>query len=231
MIRTTPDPARASQVRAFEDFGLLPVLFGATLSSVVDRKAVNALYTRYLSTDQTMIVYVPNLPTGASVELPACESLHFLTLAQSCQVSIWPAGYARLSRAVPGLAAIQQRLAPATPGSEPAALIAKAKSIATSDPGEALRLLKQVSKLPTTDAALQAECKSVHDPIVRSLKDRQRDINRDIKEASAEKQRLGTRVAEEPKNNALRNQYEAATSRLDRLNEDAARVRALLELR
>jgi len=109
LVHTVPDPVRAGAVRAIEDFGFLPVLFGAPIGSVTDRKQINDLYIRCVSIDRTIAVFVPEFPAGGIVEMIPCDSPGTLAIAQSCEISFWPVGFASGTRKVSGLAVVQSK--------------------------------------------------------------------------------------------------------------------------
>jgi hypothetical protein len=229
-VRVVPDPERAARLQAVEEFSVLPLLFGATLSSVVDRKQLNALLPQYFALEQLSSVFVPELQPGAVVDLSAADSRFALTLAKSVQVSVWPAGFSPLSKPVGGLSELQDRLAIEACGGAQQ-LIRRAKQVAESDPAEALRLLKRAKQATESDPPLETARKSVHDEIVKSLKARQAAVRKEIGEASADVQRLNSDVAAQPKNSGLRARYEAAKQKLQKLEDEASWLRTVLELR
>ncbi|MBK7877485.1 MAG: hypothetical protein IPJ77_17415 [Planctomycetes bacterium] len=230
VVRSMPDTKRASAVRVVEDFGYLPVLFGASPDSVDDRKQVNAQYARFLATPSSTIVYVPEWPAGKRLELAPWESEQVVALATSCDVTVWAAGCAPVSKEVKGLPALQAALA-APPPEPPAALFAKAKQLATRDPGGALERLALLRKRKDLDAAFVKECDALHDSIVEALREDLRKRRKESEDADVLRKELNSRLADDPKNPSLQAQHERAKQRCEELQAEMSRLRLLIEKR
>lgn len=111
LVRSCPQPNAAKRVKVVDDFGLLPLVLGGTLSSVKDRKDVNELLQRYTAMDQVWIVFASSIPARGSLEMLACESPQFLMMLKQAQVSLWSDERTVLNREVKGLADVQGLIA------------------------------------------------------------------------------------------------------------------------
>ncbi|MEQ1735185.1 MAG: hypothetical protein ABL886_01990 [Rhodoglobus sp.] len=242
VIRVVPDADRVRSIQAVEDFGILPVLFGGSADDVIERKELNALNVRFLSTPQSKLVWIGDFPASAVVEVPPCDSPSFFLLARSCEIALWPSGCVPRSLAIPGLAKVQAVAGvPVTAGtsggvkpppqSDPRRELEQLKRAASADPISVLGRLRALRESPASDSTLQTDCEALRKSIVADYQEKQRVNTAAIQVASAEKQKANEDWAAHPGNAAFEARHTAAKKRLEELKKEGGRIRQVLAAR
>ncbi len=229
-VRVNPEPRLVSGLSAVEDYGVFPLLVGATLEATEERARVNDLYREALATPTSAFVFVPSLPASGTLEVPLYPDPRMLLLAESCEISFWGEGIESATIRITGLGAAREGIAAFRTPAEQRALIQEARTLAERDPAEALRRLKIVER-SSPDATIEAERKAVHVPIFRDLDARRGKLLKEIEKLDADLQRKGSDVAKFPKDARLRDEYERLKKQKQAKKDEAEVLKKILLLR